>query len=215
MTSRAGKTRPYNAPQRARAAARTRLSILRAAKARFERHGWAGTTMRTVAVAAGVSQKTVEALFGTKASLLRETVDFAIRGDVRSVPIRHRDSVAEMEAAPGATEMLDLHAAQVRRISERSAGVAWAVEHAARSDSDVAELWRRMTRNRRSGVGWAAATFLAKPDAPIELGTDETEQTFWIALDWGTYRSVTRDLGLGADEFQVWLRRYYRGMLSR
>jgi AcrR family transcriptional regulator len=181
----------------------------------FERKGWAGTTMRAVAEAAGVSQKTVEALFGTKATLLRETVDFAIRGDVRPIPIRHREAVAEMEAAPSGTEMLNLHAAQVRLISERSAGVAWAVEHAARGDSDVAVLWRQMTRNRRSGVRWATATFLAKPDAPLELNTDETEQTFWIALDWATYRSVTRDLGLGADEFQLWLRRYYRGMLLR
>jgi hypothetical protein len=72
-----------------------------------------------------------------------------------------------------------------------------------------------MTRNRRSGVKWATAVFLAKPDAPPQLDAHETEQTFWIALDRGTYRSLTRDLGLSADDFQLWLRRYYRRMLLR
>jgi hypothetical protein len=70
-----------------------------------------------------VSQKTVEALFGTKASLLKETVDFAIRGDVQPIPIRQREAVAEMEAAAGASEMLDL--TQRRYAESANARPAW------------------------------------------------------------------------------------------
>ena len=44
---------------------------------------------------------------------------------------------------------LDLHAGRVRRISERTARIAWVVEQAAGSDSEIAELWERMAKNRR------------------------------------------------------------------
>ena len=46
-----------------------------------------------------------------------------------------------MEAAPDVATMLDLHAAHVRTIEERSALIAGAVEHAAASDLAVAQLW--------------------------------------------------------------------------
>ena len=71
-------SRPYHAPQRAAAAARTREAIMTAAKDAFERLGWPGATMRGIADQAGVSVKTVEALYRTKAELLKHVVDYAI-----------------------------------------------------------------------------------------------------------------------------------------
>jgi hypothetical protein len=70
-----------------------------------------------------------------------------------------------------------------------------------------------MTRNRRSGVKWAATTLLAKPDADPILEPADVEHTFWLALDWGTYRSMTDGSGLTATGFEIWLRAYYRRML--
>ena len=64
------RTRRYHAPRRAAAAEETRRDILRAAQEQFEAHGWAATTMRAIALSAGVSPKTVEALFATKPALL-------------------------------------------------------------------------------------------------------------------------------------------------
>src|SRR5712691_1997340 len=156
--------RPYNAPQRAAAALRTRETIVRSAKEAFEQHGWSATTIPLIAAAAGVSPKTVEALFGTKAVLLRAVVDYAIRGDLLDIPITQREGGTRIEAAPTAAAMLDLHAPHVRTIVERTAGVAWAVEQAAASDPEVAELWELMTNNRRSGVSWATQTLLSTPD---------------------------------------------------
>jgi AcrR family transcriptional regulator len=104
-----------------------------------------------------VSPKTVEAAFGTKAALLQAAVDYAIRGDIHPVPIRRRPQIAEIREAPNAVTMLDLYAAHLRRVNERSARIAWAVEHAARTDAAVAELWARMNDNRRDGVHWPFA----------------------------------------------------------
>jgi AcrR family transcriptional regulator len=166
-----------------------------------------------IASAAGVSPKTVEALFGTKSVLLRAVVDYAIRGDLLDIPVTQREGGAKIEAAPTAAAMLDLHASHVRSIVERTARVAWSVEHAAAADPDVADLWETMTRNRRSGVDWATGLFLAKPDADPRLKRRYVENTFWLALDWGTYRTMTEERGLTAKQFEQWLRSYYRNML--
>ena len=112
------RRRRYDAPRRAAAAARTRERVLRAAKATFEKSGWAGATIPAIARAARVSHQTVEATFGTKAALLQATVDFSIRGDVSPVPMQRREVVAEIDAAPTAAAMLDLHARLVRSVSE-------------------------------------------------------------------------------------------------
>jgi AcrR family transcriptional regulator len=202
--------RRYHAPARAAAAERTREAVVAAAKREFERRGWSGATMRTVAGTAGVSVKTVEALFRTKSALLETVVDYAIRGDLDPRPMPERDVVARMEAAPDAAAMLALHAAHIRTVNERSAGVAWAVEHAATTDPAVARLWQRMNDNRRFGIGWAVSTLLGKPGREPGLTPAGAEPLFWVAFDWGTYRTLTGPAGLTPAGFEQWLAGYYR-----
>ena len=56
---------------------RTKLLIAQAARERFVEAGWAGTSVRSVAMAAGVSEATVYAVYGTKAGLAVSLVDSA------------------------------------------------------------------------------------------------------------------------------------------
>ena len=202
--------RRYNSPRRAAQAARTRETIVRAAQELLEERGWAGTTLPGVASEAGVSLKTVEAVFGTKAVLLQAAVDYAIRGDVDPLPMPQRDSVTRMEAAPDAPTMLRLHAKHLRTINSRSARIAAAVEQAAASDEAVAALWRRMNDNRRYAVHWASGTLLAKPGRKPGLTRRQVETAFWVALDWATYRTLIDHAGLALNEYEAWLNRYYR-----
>ncbi len=201
--------RRYNALQRQEAAAHRREAIVAGAHRRFVERGWSGTTISHVAETAGVSPKTVEALFGTKAALLRAAVDFAIRGDVGATPVAERDSFRRVQAAPTAARMLDLHAAHLRRINPRSAPIAWVVEHAAAADASVAKVWDRMNHNRRFAVASAAETLGTKTGRNRALTRSETEAAFWIAFDWGTYRTLSEFAGLDDDGYEAWLRRYY------
>ena len=205
--------RGYHAPRRVAAAVRTRERIVAAAKRTFEERGWAGATIPLIARRARVSHQTVEATFGTKAALLQAVVEFSIRGDVSSVPLRRRQAFAAMEAADSASAMLDIHASLVRSVSERAARIAWVVEHAGSSDRRVARLWRTMSANRRTGVEWAAETLRAKTNLPLAR-RPHVEDVFWVALDWGTYRMLAHERGLTPDAFEAWLRSYYRGMLG-
>jgi AcrR family transcriptional regulator len=207
------RKRAYHAPRRQAQAARTREAIVHAAKELFEQHGWTGTTVGTIAKQAGVSQKTAEAVFRTKAALLEVAVDYAIRGDIQARPISQRERVQRMEAAPDAASMLRLHALHLRTINERSARIAWTVEHAAASDPAVAKLWQRMNNNRAFGVQWATETLLQKAGRKRNLTRKRIEAAFWIALDWGTYRTLTQQAGLDANQYETWLRRYYKATL--
>jgi AcrR family transcriptional regulator len=210
VNERPESKRTYNAPERIAAAARTREAVVAAAKHEFEDHGWTGATVRAVAETAGVSAKTVEALFRTKGALLKTVVDSSIRGDLDPTPMPERSVIARIEAAQDAPAMLELHAAHIRAVNERSAGVAWAVEHAAASDATAADLWRQMNENRRVGIRWATRTLLGKPGHDATLTPEQTKALFWVAFDWGTYRTLTTHAGLTPDEFQEWLAGYYR-----
>src|SRR5947209_7539328 len=99
--------RRYHSPRRAEQARRTRATILAAARDAFLATGYAGTTMRAVAVAAGVSLPTVELAFGTKARLLAGVIDVAIAGDDEPLPVLARGPAAEAAAATGARDFLD------------------------------------------------------------------------------------------------------------
>jgi AcrR family transcriptional regulator len=205
--------RRYDARGRQAAAAQRRLAVIAAACDAFERKGWSGVTVREISQITGVPQKTVEAVFGTKAALLRAAVDYAIRGDTGSLPTSQRESVLSMERSRDAPEMLRLHAHHLRTINARSARIAAVVEQAAAADAAVGDLWRQMNDNRATGVRWATQTLLAKPGRRPRMRPSHVEAVFWVALDWGTYRTLTQHAGLTDDAFESWLRTYYRATL--
>jgi len=205
-------TRRYHAPRRAAAAAQTREAILHAAKDQFEAHGWAATTIAAIAAQAAVSPKTIQALFATKASLLAAAVDYAIAGDAADVPVIARQSARSVESAPDAATMLDRHASHVVAINTRSAGLAQVVQSAAGSSQLVASLREQMTANRRFGARWAATTLLTKPGTRPGLTPHQAERDFVIAMDWGTYRTLTGELGLTPGQVRDWIRNYYQHM---
>jgi AcrR family transcriptional regulator len=206
--------RSYSAPKREAAAERTQAAILAAAKTSFEERGWAGATVRHIAAEAAVSPKTVEAIYGTKAKLLAATVTYAIRGDVRPLGMLRRAHILAMEDVPTAAEMLERHAEHLRRVNERSAGIAFVVEQAARTDAQVRLLWDQMNHNRRVGVRWATRTLLSKPQTS-HLEPRWVKPVFLVAFDWGTYRVLTEVAGLSAARYEDWLKGYYRKMFLR
>jgi AcrR family transcriptional regulator len=209
MATPVKKKRPYHAPRRAAAAAQTREAILRAATQRFERRGWAGTTIAAIAAEADVSPKTIEALFATKPELLAAVVDYAIRGGIDEVPMMRREAGKAVESAPNAATMLERHVAYALPITHRSARIAAVVESAAGSEPRIAQLWERMTHNRRFGARWAAETLLKKPGTRPGLTVEEAEQIFVIAIDWATHRTLSIELGLTTSQIEAWMCRLY------
>jgi len=111
--------------------------------------------------------------------------------------------------------MLDRHAGHIVAINTRSAGLAQVVESAAGTSPLVAALWEQMTANRRFGAHWAAVTLLTKPGTRPGLTLEQTERDFVIAIDWGTHRTLTAELGLTPGQVRDWIRNYYQHMFER
>ena len=100
--------RSYDATRRAEAAARTRQSILEAARTLFAENGYSATSMAAIAQAAGVALDTVYASAGRKPALVRLLVETAISGTDQAVPAEQRDYVVAIRAAPHAVEKIRL-----------------------------------------------------------------------------------------------------------
>ena len=111
---------PYDNSQRSVAAASTRAQVLAAAHELFLSKGFAGTTIRTVADSAGVSQETIYKSFGSKAALLKAVYDVALAGDADEVPLAARpEALAVLEAATPEASVL-AYAELARIISLRT-----------------------------------------------------------------------------------------------
>jgi AcrR family transcriptional regulator len=201
------ETRAYNAPARVASTKRTRAAILASAKATFEDLGWARTTMPAIAAGAGVSPKTVEAHFGTKANLLAEVVTSAERMQADTEATRH------FQLATSAIAALPSHAAYATPVVARTARIAAVVEAAAPTDARVEEIAVRMRNNRRYGAHWAAKIILGKRGLAADMTLEEAERVFRFATEPATYRTLTGELGLDDAGVREWMLRYERGML--
>jgi len=92
--------RRYDSPARAQAALETRRRIRAAAAELFVASGYAATSMKAIAAAAGVSERTVFLVFPTKAALLGECIRVAVRGDDEATPLLARDDFRTALEAP-------------------------------------------------------------------------------------------------------------------
>ncbi|WP_028065204.1 TetR/AcrR family transcriptional regulator [Solirubrobacter soli] len=201
------ETRSYNAPARVASTKRTRAAILASAKYSFEEIGWARTTMPAIAGGAGVSLKTVEAHFGTKANVLAEVV--AALG--REIP--DTDAGRDFAEATSAISALPAHARYATPLVARSAKLALAIDEAAPTDPKVGELAERLRRNHDYGANWAARIIMDKRGLAADMTVEEATRVFRFAIDPATYRTLTGELGLDDDGVQAWMLRYTRGML--
>ncbi len=82
--------RRYESPRRREQAAATRQAILEAAERLFAKQGYVGTSVAEIAEEARVALKTVYAVFGTKAEVLRGLWNLRMRGDEEPVPMPER-----------------------------------------------------------------------------------------------------------------------------
>ncbi len=194
--------RRYDATGRQEAARRSRRRVLEAAEQLFTTNGYGRTTMRAIADAAGVSVKTVEAAFGTKANLLKVLVDVSIAGDDAPVAVRDRPAVREMEHEADPERFLVLFASFVRDISERLAPVARLLEQAAATEEEIAALWRTAEQNRLAGARAAAMALAAKADG---VDVDYATDIFWLLNDPSVYRALVGARSWSPDRFEAWL----------
>jgi AcrR family transcriptional regulator len=213
-TTRQRPRRPYRSDRRATQARRTRQRVLAAATASFLARGYAGTTIREVAAGAGVSVPMVEALFGTKARLLKAAIDVAIAGDDEPVPVLERGWAAAAAAAATAGELLAIVAGVIGPAQARSAGLVLAVFEGAATDAELAGLAAQLAAQRAGTAGWLVDALAAK--APPRAGSTRQEavDTLWVLMDPAVFDRLVRQRHWTRAQYQRWFARSAMALLT-
>ncbi len=197
--------RRYHSPQRAAQAARTRESVLDAARRLFGERGYAATTVADVAAAAGVAVDTLYATVGPKPALLRELVETALSGQERAVPARDRDYVQAIAAAPRAETKIRIYAQAVTAIQGRLAPVFVALREAAASDPACGALWTEISERRARNMREFAADLRATGQLRDDLSDPEVADVVWSMNAAEYWALLVGQRGWTADRFQAWL----------
>jgi AcrR family transcriptional regulator len=205
VPAKSRETRPYRSSTRDAQARRTRRRVLAAAAAAFLDRGYGGTTIRAVAAAAGVSVPTVEALFSTKARLLKAAIDVAIAGDDEPVAVLDRPWAHAAGEEESVTGFLSAVARVVAAAQERSSGLVLAVFEGSARDADLEALAAQMVAQREATAAWIVQNVTRL--APLRPGCsrDEAVDTGWLLMDPAVFVRLTRQRGWSVHRYRTWI----------
>ena len=157
-------SRPYRSDLREQQAERTRELIASAARTRFLEKGWSGTSVRSVAADAGVSEATVYAAYGSKAGLANSLIDSAEQSaDVG------REAAELQQHAGDPVEQLRAFVTFDRRLFERGGDVLRIVAEARRQHPDLGAAY---LEGRKRGEAERSQVFSSWPSSVWRAGVD-------------------------------------------
>jgi AcrR family transcriptional regulator len=204
--------RVYRSELRAEQARRTRAAVLDAAGRSFVERGYAGTTMRDIADAAGVSVQTVFGQ-GSKAALLLACLDRAVVGDDESDPLMTRGPVVRMLAAQDKGEKLQIMRELAVRTVPATAPIHRAFASAAAVDPELAAAWNEYERRRYQDYRAVIESFV--PWLREEFDVGRAADVFWAVFSDATADAFIEARGWTLDEYADWLVDAFDRMLLR
>ncbi len=204
--------RVYRSALRQEQARRTRVLVLDAATRCFVERGYAATTMRDVAAAAGVSVPTVFAQ-GGKAALLLACLDRALVGGDDDRTVRDLGPFAELLAAPDRTGRL----AALRRLAlEASPGTRPMQDvfaDAAAVDPAVRVSYEEYERRRRADTAVLVGAFAA--DLREDLDADTATDVAWSVLSPSTQSRLMVGCRWPVERYADWVADAFERLLLR
>jgi AcrR family transcriptional regulator len=198
--------RSYRSPRREQQAIETRLAILDAAQALFEREGYAATTIESIATEAAVSIKTVYIAFVTKSALLRSVWDRAIKGDADTTPLSERQWYRDLLAEPNPKRQIELVASEGCSLKERTALLLRAIRSAAAVDPDGAELWRSIQSDYYESTRAIANAIASHGGLRPGLDVDTAADIMWTLNHPDVWLLLTGERHWTRPTFEAWFR---------
>ena len=196
--------RRYESPRRREQAAATRQAILEAAEQLFAERGYVGTSVAEIAEEARVALKTVYAVFGTKAEVLRGLWNLRMRGDEEPVPMAERPWFREIVDEPNPRRRLALVARNARIVRDRTAHVTEIVRQAAPADEQIATLWERFQREfYELGVRGIVETL--ERDGVLAADLTTASDIGWTLTHPDLYQLLVRQRGWNPQAYERWL----------
>ena len=185
--------------RRAVQAEQTRTEIVSAARRQFAATGYAGTTVKDIAAAAGVSVQTVYDSVGSKADLVRRLNDL----------IDAEAGVGEISMTVASTtdaaELVKIGAVITRRIVERCGDILRTCFDGARAEPDLVPVVDEGGRRHRAGARRVAERLAALDALDADLSVDEVAATIATLADYRVALLMRDDEGYSFDRIEEWI----------
>jgi AcrR family transcriptional regulator len=191
--------RPYHSPARRRQAEQTSLRILAEARELFRSAGYAATTMAGIASAAGVSVKTVEAIFGSKRGVLAAAVDPLASGGPPG------EMVELVRAAEDPRTRLGLVAELAWAAYSASVPELELMRGAATVAPEIAAVARLVGSRRRANQTRLIAFLSERGVLRADLGPEEAVDIAWTLTSYDVYRALVSEQRWPPDRYRAWL----------
>ena len=204
MAAGVNTRRRYNSPLRAEQANETRRRVLAAARELFVADGYRGTTVATVAAAAGVSPDTIYASLGGKRGLLERVVAHA-REDPDDPAQRdqlHRRE--EIHALPDPHQRLRRLVGLSCETLARISPVHGVIKCAADGDPTASDLLSEMLERRLEIQSRNLRVYLGA-GLRDGLTPEEAAERYSALLSPDLYNLLTADRGWPADRYEAWV----------
>jgi AcrR family transcriptional regulator len=196
--------RRYQSHQRQEGARATRARICTAAEDEFLAHGYAGTTVRAIAAAAGVSRPTVELIFGTKARLLKAVIDRATAGDDEPIPMLQRNWADAAQANRDARGFVAAFGETLTEAAQRAGRLVLVVLDAARSDAEISAVATQMMRQREIMAEWLVDGLTQRARLRPDLNHREAVDIVWTLMDPAVFERLTQQRAWSPARFEAW-----------
>ena len=187
--------RKYDASSRRAGAAATRERICAAAEDLFVRDGYARTSVRAVAKAAGVAEATMYLAFPGKGALLDAVIIRATRDNAS-------EGLDAIAAAPP-DEILPRLAASNAVLMARAARLIALGESATLMDAELRPLRERAHRHLRGAFRVVADRLDAA--GLLRAGPQEAADSLYAIANEDTYLRMTEGAGLSPARYADWL----------
>jgi len=189
-------------------AAQTRAVVLDAAARLFGELGWADTSMRHVAKAAGVSMETVYAGFGSKGDLLAAVMDVAVVGDDLPIPLARRDFALVLGTGTR-DERVAKAAGMSVAISSRTCELVQALTQGSATDASLARRLAELDARRRAEIADYFEQVASR--APTRLELDEV----WLLTSAEVFHLLVHRSGWMPEQHKHWLANRLLGLVSQ
>jgi AcrR family transcriptional regulator len=199
------RVRRYDNRFRAQQAERTRAAILAAARRLITERGYAATSVRDIAEAAGVSFPTVYAAVGTKPAILSALWDIAVAGDDDPIPMAERPQVKTAEADPDPRVTLAAFAHQITMASARTAPLLRVIDEAAGASPEIAALAEKTRAELHAGVTRLARNLHDRGALRPDLTVAKAADILWMLAGGVVHHALIDQRGWSEAEAEEWL----------
>lgn len=170
-------------------------------------HGYAETTLASVAKRAGVAAPTVYKAFGNKPGLVKAAFDYATAGDTDPIPILQRRRANRILSEPNPVRKLEIYTDGLLETLTRSARLQLTARTAGEVDPEMRDVWEHMTSRRHIGMGVLATNLSEGGHLRHGVTKKEAQDVLWAYTSPELYQLLVLTRGWSGRRYRNWVLR--------